>query len=310
MSKVLVTGANGFVGRHIVAELLANGSSVVGVGGPQPDNAPLPESVEYSIVDLTDRAQVATLNFQDISGVIHLAGMAAVGPSFDNPMAYITTNIGIETNLIEEALAQDVHPRFIIISSGSLYDPGAELPLAELSRVVPSSPYAVSKIGQEQMAHYYRGRGLECIIARPFNHIGPGQGLGFIVPDLTKQLVEIELGKRTELLVGNLDAERDYTDVRDIARGYRLLLEKGISGETYNICSGKPRSGHAILDGLTKSMKISPTIVQDPAKMRPSDSPTLYGSSEKLLKDTGWKPEISIETTLSDVVADWRNRSL
>jgi len=308
MKRVLVTGSNGFVGRHLVSELAGHGTTVIGVGGHQGAKEKSPHVETYLEVDLTDPKQAARIDFKGVDGVIHLAGLAAIGASFDDPMLYMTTNVGIEVNLFEAALAQQVSPRFLIISSGGLYDSKAPLPLTEDSPVEPGTPYAVSKIGQEQMAHYYHGRGFESIIARPFNHIGPGQGPGFIVPDLAKQIIEAEKGGDQELLVGNLDAQRDYTDVRDIVRAYRLLLDKGRPGEIYNICSGQARSGHDILKGLLASTDCKPEIKQDPAKMRPSDNPLIYGSRQKLTDDTGWQPAIPIETTLADVIADWRSR--
>jgi GDP-4-dehydro-6-deoxy-D-mannose reductase len=309
MSKILVTGVNGFVGQHLAKELSDNGYEVIGVGGAQGATEKSPYVAEYQVLDLTNRDEAAKIDFSDIAGVIHLAGMAAVGPSFDDPMLYMNVNVGIEVNLFEAAMKQGAKPRFIIISSGTLYDPKADLPLTEESPVLPNSPYAVSKFGQEQMGLYYETRGFETIIARPFNHIGPGQGPGFIVPDLTQQVVAIEKGAVNELLVGNLDAQRDYTDVRDIARAYRLLFEQGRSGHTYNICSGKALSGHDVLKGILASTEINPEAKQDPDKMRPSDNPVIYGSFEKIAQDTGWAPEIKIETTLADVVSDWRNKA-
>ena len=307
MQNVIVTGANGFVGNHLVKELADNGVRVVGIGGQHGSDKPAYID-EYLVVDLMDRGAVDTINFSGIDGVIHLAGLAALGPSFDSPLEYVESNIGMEINLFEAALAQGAKPRFLVISSGTLYDPTAPLPLTESSPVLPNSPYAVSKIGQEQMALYYHTRGFETIIARPFNHIGPGQNPGFIVPDLTKQVVDAERGQATEVRVGNLDAKRDYTDVRDIVRAYRLLLEKGRSGETYNICTNKPLSGHEVLEQILKASGTNPTVTEDPDKMRPSDTPELYGSHDKISGDTGWQPEIPLETTMQDVVADWRNR--
>jgi GDP-4-dehydro-6-deoxy-D-mannose reductase len=309
MKTILVTGANGFVGQHLVRELAENNMTVVGVGGPIGSSKKSPYVSRYLELDLMKTEDVARLEFGDIDGVIHLAGLAAVGASFDDPMRYMTTNIGIEVNLFEAALSQHASPRFLIISTGALYDPAADLPLTETSPVVPSSPYAVSKIGQEQMARYYHGRGFESIIARPFNHIGPGQGPGFIVPDLAQQIVAVAQNKTAEVTVGNLDAKRDYTDVRDIVRAYRLLLEGGRPGEIYNVCSGTPRSGHDILTGLTKVAGVDPKIVEDKAKLRPSDTPLIYGDRQKLTADTGWQPEIPIETTLSDVIADWQSKT-
>jgi GDP-4-dehydro-6-deoxy-D-mannose reductase len=303
MSKILVTGVNGFVGQHLAKELADNGYTVIGVGGAQGATEQSPYVSEYQVLDLTNPQEADKIDFKDVSGVVHLAGMAAVGPSFDDPMLYMNVNVGIEVNLFEAAMKQEAKPRFIIISSGTLYDPQAQLPLTEESPVLPNSPYAVSKFGQEQMGLYYETRGFEVIIARPFNHIGPGQGPGFIVPDLAQQIVSAEKDNSSQILVGNLDAKRDYTDVRDIARAYRLLIEKGRSGETYNICSGKALSGHEILQGLLDSTQLKPDVKQDEAKMRPSDNPLIYGSYEKLANDTGWKPEIATNTTLADVIA-------
>ena len=308
MKRVLVTGSNGFVGQHLVRELAEHGITVLGVGGQQGAKERSPHVDTYLELDLTNPKEAEKIDFKEVDGVVHLAGLAAIGASFGNPMLYVTTNIGIEVNLFETALAQQADPRFLIISSSSLYDSKAPLPLTEESLVEPSSPYAVSKIGQEQMAHYYHGRGFESIIARPFNHIGPGQGPGFIVPDLAQQIVAVEKGKASEVLVGNLDSKRDYTDVRDIVRAYRLLLEKGRTGEIYNVCSGTPRSGHDILSGLNKAAGVNPQISQDTAKLRPSDTQLIYGDHQRITADTGWQPEISLETTLSDVIADWRSK--
>jgi GDP-4-dehydro-6-deoxy-D-mannose reductase len=308
MKKVLVTGANGFVGRHLVKELAENGISVVGVGGHIGDAGKPAHVDDYIVLDLNDAGAVDKIDFTGVDGVIHLAGLAAVGPSFDKPLEYITTNVGIQINLFEAAIKQKSAPKFLVISSGSLYDAKASLPLTEKSPVVPESPYAVSKIGQEQMALHYGGRGFECVVARPFNHIGPGQNPGFLVPDVAQQIIACEKSEQSEISVGNLDARRDYTDVRDIARAYRLLLEKGKSGEIYNICSGKSLSGHDIVDGLQKAAGSSAPLKQDPKRMRPSDNPDIYGDYSKLAEATGWKPEIALETTLKDVIADWHSR--
>lgn len=308
MERILVTGVNGFVGQHLAKELAENGMQVIGIGGPQGATEQSEFVHDYQVVDLMDKAAVEAIDFSGITGVVHLAGMAAVGPSFDNPLQYIQTNVGIEINLFEAAQAQNQHPKFVVVSSGSLYDPQSELPITETSPVLPNSPYAVSKLGQEQMAQYYATRGFEVVIARPFNHIGPGQGIGFIVPDLTKQAVEFENIDLDKISVGNLDAKRDYTDVRDIARAYRLLLEKGKSGETYNICSGTSRSGHELLELILGTVDVHPEIAKDPSKMRPSDTPDIYGSHNKLTQDTDWEPTVDIATTIQDVVADWRSQ--
>jgi GDP-4-dehydro-6-deoxy-D-mannose reductase len=309
MSKILVTGVNGFVGQHLAKELYDNGMEVVGIGGTLGSTNKSPYIKSQLTLDLTKPEEVEQIDFRDIDSVIHLAGITDVRQSFDDPFLYIKVNLGIELNLFEAALKQQVKPKFLIISSGTFYNAKSTLPFTEKSPVNPNSPYAVSKICQEQITMYYQTRGFECIIARPFNHIGPGQGTGFIVPDLAKQIVEVEKGLKKNISVGNLESKRDYTDVRDIVRAYRLLIEKGKSGETYNVCSGKALSGKQVLSGLLNQATIKPEITLDPSKMRPSDTPLNYGSHDKLTKDTGWQPEISLNKTLSDVITDWRNRS-
>ncbi len=306
MTKVLVTGSNGFVGKHLLDELLANGYEILAIGGRQLSDI-VNDRVEYKALDLTDIKEVEKLNFSKIDSVIHLAGLAAVGPSFDDPMGYISANIGMECNLYEIARKQNVHPRFLIISSGSLYDPSSGLPLNEDSAVKPLSPYSVSKLGQEQLAEYYEGQGFEYIIARPFNHCGPGQGPGFLVSDLARQLVDCEKNKGNEVTVGNIKTKRDYTDVRDIVRAYRLLLEKGESHKVYNVCSGKAHSGQEILDTLMSFANKRPKIVVDQDKFRPTDIDSIFGDNSYLSNTTGWQPQIELKQTLADVMDYWRS---
>jgi GDP-4-dehydro-6-deoxy-D-mannose reductase len=304
--NILVTGAAGFVGNHLIDELESNGHNAVAAIN---NNEHLKKSVTTCLANLSIKEEVrSNVDFSNIDAVIHLAGLAVVGPSFEQPRKYIDLNAGIQINLFETCIEQGSSPKFIIVSSGSLYDPYARMPLSERAPIAPSSPYAVSKITQEALAQYYGKRGFEYIIARPFNHIGPGQREGFIVPDFAKQIIEAERGTTNEMLVGNLEAKRDYTDVRDIVRAYRLLAEKGTSGEIYNICSGNSYSGQEILDNmLTKSIaKIA--INQDIALMRPSDIPEIIGDHSKITKDTGWEPAISLDDTLLDSLEYWRQQ--
>ena len=183
------------------------------------------------------------------------------------------------------------------------------MPLAETARVIPTSPYAVSKVTQEALAEYYSNRGFNYVIARPFNHIGPGQNPGFIVPDFAKQIVAVERGETNKISVGNLQAKRDYTDVRDIVRAYRLLIESdNTDGKTYNICTRNSISGDEILQTLLSLTDAKVEIAQNPDLMRPSDIPEVIGDYNRIKQDIHWEPVIKLNTTLLDSLNDWRKR--
>ena len=305
MERVLITGANGFVGVHLAHELVRQNYKVTGLVFDATQQSNLPSSVKKIETDLTKKEQLKIIDFKSIDYVIHLAGLADVGKSFSDPEGYMRANVGMEVNLFEEALAQNAHPRFLIISSGALYDPSASLPITETSKVAPNSPYGESKLAQEKYAQEYVSRGLGSIIVRPFNHIGPCQGLGFIVPDLVKQVVDFKTGATQNIQVGNLDTSRDYTDVRDIVKAYVSLMVKGRSGEIYNVCSGKAVSGRELLGKIIDIVGVDPEIVVDQSRIRPTDTPLIYGNPAKLTKEAGWQPVISLDQTLNDVVNEW-----
>jgi GDP-4-dehydro-6-deoxy-D-mannose reductase len=280
----MVTGAAGFVGRHLVRELSINGHEPLAVVH---ESDPLLEECETIQADLSAPEAVrGRINFKSVDVVIHLAGLTAVGASFSEPMKFINNNVG------------------------AVYDPRECSPFTEDSRLSPTSPYAVSKIAQEQMVAYYGKRGFEYVIARPFNHIGPGQSEGFIVPDIAKQIVAVEKGQADTISVGSLGLRRDYTDVRDIVRAYRLLIEEeGTQAHNiYNICSGKSYSGQQILDGLLAHGAVEPKIVQDEARLRPADAPNVVGSNDRIKQDVGWQPQIKLDQTLKETLEDWRQR--
>ncbi|HEY6737098.1 MAG TPA: GDP-mannose 4,6-dehydratase, partial [Candidatus Saccharimonadia bacterium] len=183
----------------------------------------------------------------------------------------------------------------------------AELPIAESRAFDFSSPYAVSKAAQENLAALYEKLGLECVVARPFNHIGPGQQPGFLVPDLCKQIVELEKDAGRDVLkVGNLTSKRDFTDVRDVVAAYELLMDKGRTGGVYNVCSGRSVSGQRVLDTLLGMSTKQIRVEEDPARMRPSDIPDLYGDFTKLHADTGWERTYALKDTLRDTLEYWR----
>lgn len=305
--NIIVTGADGFVGRHLLKELYENNVRIIAVGGPKSIGASddIKQYIEeYIGIDLTDAKVVEQLNTYDPDGVIHLAGLAAVGPSFDNPQRYIQANSAMVTNLCELYVNTTKKPRILLISSGAVYDSFQPMPITESSSLGFNSPYAVSKVLNENQAAYYRKRGLEVIVARPFNHIGPNQLPGFLVPDLIKQL-EVAQQTSQPLRVGNLATRRDYTDVRDVVKAYRLLItENNLTHHTYNVCSGVSHSGEEILTMLKKLMNAENVDTEiDQSKIRPNDPQDIYGDCTVLKQDTGWEPEYSLEQTLTDILA-------
>lgn len=296
--KVVITGVNGFVGHHLARELHSQGVSVIGVSYEDALFDSLVDVVdEYFSVDLVNEWP----DVGPVDSVIHLAGFAAVGPSFDAPQKYINGNSAMVTNLCEYYLRQETKPRIIVVSSGTIYSPNQSMPINESGDIGYNSPYSVSKILNENQCKYYRGRGLDCVVVRPFNHIGPGQAEGFILPDLYKQLSE---STSDNILVGNLETRRDYTDVRDIVRAYaKLALAPTLSDDLYNICSGRSLSGVEILETLKKCMgKENVTTTVDESKIRPNDIPEIIGDSSKLQNEIDWHPEIPIDQTIADFV--------
>jgi GDP-4-dehydro-6-deoxy-D-mannose reductase len=303
----LVTGATGFAGAHLMAALRQSGE-VEAYG------TSLSGSADGHIrqTDLSDYdAVVALLDELRPETIFHLAAFASPALSFKEPVVAVTSTLAMQINLFQACLAVRIKPRIVVVSSGQIYGmtDAARLPLDETTPLDLPSPYAVAKVGQENLVSMYAKLGVEAVIARPFNHIGPGQQPGYLVADLTKQIVELERDGGQVLRVGNLSSKRDFTDVRDVVRAYLLLAAKGTVGGVYNVCSGRSRSGQEILDLLLQASGAQIRTEQDPARMRPADVPDLRGDATKIRLDTGWTPEIPIEQTLSDTLAYWRARA-
>lgn len=297
--RIVITGVNGFVGHHVARALFDADVSVIGVGNNHQLSTSLASVVEeYYQQDLA----VAWPDIPQIDGVIHLAALAVVGQSFERPQEYITTNSAIMTNLCEYYLRQDKKPRILLASSGTLYNPNQPLPINEDGEIAFSSPYSVSKALNEHQAAYYKSRGLDCVVVRPFNHIGPGQAKGFILPDFYDRIVNT---KESVIRVGNINTKRDYTDVRDVANAYTsLLLAPEIKSFVYNVCSGKSLSGRELLELLKKSLNRNDiTFEIDPALIRPTDIPEIIGDASRLQLEIGWIPQIPISQTIRDFVA-------
>lgn len=302
---IIVTGVNGFVGKHVVDTFVSDGFNVVGIGYSSKSPVALHDKLAaYISCDLLDATSVAKIDLSNVKAVIHLAGLSNVSESFQRALSYINDNAKIGYNLLEHALAQNFKGRIVIVSSGALYNPNQPLPLTENSLSLENSPYAVGKLTVEHIANYFRLRGLNTVIARPFNHIGPGQGKGFLVPDLYFQLTEAYSRGEDTIQVGNLTTCRDYTDVRDIARAYKMMiLADQLNYSTYNICTGRSLAGTDILHLLQSSLRIDKiTYSIDSSKIRPTDIPNIYGDSSRLREETGWTPQIPLEQTIADFV--------
>lgn len=310
MAKVFVTGINGFVGHHLAVELARQGHQVIG-SGTEPSLSPALQSFTaeyYGNSDLTDPQAVAKLPLDKADAVINLAGLAQVGASEGQTEKYQRINVAVHTVLADRVAELDrKEVRIIAVSTGAVYDNHQPMPLSEDGQLISSkgSPYALSKIAMEQALKSYSENGLDIIIVRPFNHIGPGQLGGFLVPDLTSQVLD-----SNRLLVGDLTTERDYTDVRDVVRAYALLatLPK-LDHSLYNICSGKSISGQVMLNEIIKASGKDPesiTVKVDQTRLRPNDPKKVVGDSSRLYEDTGWQPTIPLNQTITDVVNDAR----
>lgn len=312
--RVFITGATGFAGSHLVDQLLADGHHVLALVHEATSHQGLPphKHVQPITGDLLDPDGLAkTIAEARPDTIFHLAGQAYPARSWIDPALTIAVNTGGTANLLRAAV-EFGRPRVVVVTSAEIYGPisDADLPLTEVTVPQPRHPYGVSKLAAGELARAYWERyGLPVIEARPFNHIGPRQAKGFVVPDFASQLASIRLrGSEPVINVGNLAPERDFTDVRDVARAYRLLAEVGRPGQPYLICSGKPVSIRTVLETLIEISGVEVNIQVDEQRVNPSDTPCIYGSYAKMESDTGWQPRIPLRQSLSDALADWESR--
>jgi GDP-4-dehydro-6-deoxy-D-mannose reductase len=296
--KALVTGAAGFVGRHLVSHLETQGDDVVGIDREQGVDLLDPDTLTAAVVDAGPDA------------VYHLGGWSDVGASWEQPLATFRVNAEGTLNLLEACREAGVG-RVLVVSSADVYGKVSlrELPLTEESPFRPVTPYAASKIAADELGlQAWLGHGVEVLRARAFNHLGPGQTNRFVCPAIAERIALNELEGREVVTVGNLTPRRDFTDVRDVVRAYRCLVLDGEPGEAYNVCSGSDIAISELADRLVAMAARPMRLEGDPTLQRTVDVPVLRGDYTKLHKATGWDPEIDLDQTLADVLDEWRER--
>jgi GDP-4-dehydro-6-deoxy-D-mannose reductase len=309
----MVTGAAGFAGSHLADYLLSQGEDVVALIAPQDELLNLNHVLSRIVIERVD--------IQDAEGVLrvlsntrpqriyHLAALSSPVESLRDPLPTYKVNFYGTLNLLYAWRQLDMDCRLLYVSSGEVYgtDPPGPMPLREDCPWRPANPYAASKAAGELLAfQFYKSYGFPIVRVRPFNHTGPRQTAAFVCSSLAKQIVEIEVGLRPPTMtVGNLNVQRDFSDVRDIVRGYHLLLEKGEPGDVYQLCSGRPVSIESIVEILISFITKPVRVAVDESKVRTQEAPALWGDPTKAKQAVGWLPQYALETTLRDLRLSW-----
>jgi GDP-4-dehydro-6-deoxy-D-mannose reductase len=315
--RVLITGTTGFVGSHLADFIVSKGDvEVVGIKRIRSRTEHVKQldgKVSWVECDLRDSSSVQAM-VKDVrpDWIFHLAAQSFVPSSWNAPQECFTTNVLGQLHLFQAVLEVGIDPSILIAGSSEEYGLvlQTEVPIRETNPLRPLSPYAVSKVSQDLLGYqYFKSYGLKVVRTRAFNHTGPRRGEMFVTSNFSKQIAEIEAGLQPPTIrVGNLDAIRDFTDVRDIIRGYWLALEQGEPGEVYNLCSGVGYPIHEVLDILKRHSEMRIATVEDPGRLRPSDVPVLIGDNAKFRRATGWAPRIPLEETLAELLDYWRER--
>jgi len=311
--RALVTGISGFAGHHLATELLGAGYEVHGV--ILSDTEPVPAGVASAhVADITDPPAVdAAFAAVDPGLVFHLAGAASVGQSFADPLGTWRVNLDGTLAVLEAIRRRGTETRCVVVTSGEVYGrvPVRSLPVGPDTPMVPYSPYGASKAAADLAALQYRiGYGLPVLRVRAFNHIGPGQDPRFVVPAVARQIAlgERDALERIEIHVGNVDSRRDFSDVRDMVRAYRLIAERGDPDVAYVAGSGRSVAVRELIDGLAALARAETSVTSDATLRREGEQTDLYGSPDRLTADTGWVPEIPLDVSLRDTLDWWRAR--
>ena len=312
--KALITGISGFAGPHLTEFLIKKGYEVFGTFFNKSTFSNLNDFMNKIKVYKCDIRNYNVLKnvIEDVKPdeIYHLAAISFVPTSLKDPKLTFDTNLYGTLNLYQAIIYLKMNPKILFVGSADEYGIVNEndLPIKEECPLNPMNPYSISKASADFLSFFYfRNYSLNIIRVRPFNHIGPRQSPEFVSSDFAKQIAEIEKGLKEPIIkVGNLEAKRDFTDVRDIVRGYWLVLNKGEPGEVYNICSERTIQIKGLVNRLLKLSLRKIEIIKDPERMRPSDNPILQGDSSKFRKRSGWKPEIPLDKTLKDTLEYWR----
>lgn len=303
-----MTGGTGFAATHLIALLVDRYPEVHAWARPGGTPAPAADPrVRWRAVDLLDAAHVG----REIAGirpgaVYHLGGIADVAASWARPARALQVNTLGTCHVLDGVQQAGLESPVLVTGSALVYRPSSG-PLSEDSPIGPTSPYGLSKLAQEMMA--LQGDGRPAIVARPFNHAGPGQSDAYVTSSIARQIAEAEAGLTAPVLrVGNLESRRDITDVRDTVRAYVALVEHGRPGRAYNVCCGRAYLVKDLLEMLIGRARITLRVERDPDRMRPSDNPIVLGDASRLREETGWAPRIPIEQTLDDLLTYWRRR--
>jgi GDP-4-dehydro-6-deoxy-D-mannose reductase len=310
--RVLITGVTGFAGGHLVAHCDALGHEIHGLVRPGREGA-APAPVQPHAVDLLDPDAVAgAIARVRPDRVVHLAGASSVGRSFGEPLETWRANLEGTLVLLEALRREAPETRAVMVSSGEIYGsvPVEALPVGPDTPLRPLSPYGASKGAADLAAAQYRASyGLPLVRVRAFNHVGPGQDPRFVLPNVARQIARAERdGVPVEVTVGNVDTRRDFMDVRDMVRAQLLLLERGDPDAVYLACTGSSVAVRELIEGLASLARVPVTFRSDAGLRREGEQPDLYGSPDRLRADTGWTPEIPMQTTLADTLEWWRRR--
>lgn len=320
MINYLITGISGFVGRHFLEYLEKNesGSIVKGIDSQNPNfkyDHYKNIQISFEKIDLLSRDGVEFIihEFQP-DYILHFASYSSVALSWKNPVQSFQNNTNIFLNLVDAVRKFNMNTRLLSIGSSEEYEAVnvEDLPLKEDHKLNPGSPYAVARMSQELLSNVYiNGYGVDIVLTRSFNHIGPGQKDIFVLPSLAKQLIEIKKSgnNRGNIVAGDVSIVRDFTDVRDVVRAYYLLLKKGKKGEVYNVCSGIGMSILDIITMMAKQLNIEVDIIMDDRLIRPADIKIIIGANEKIKRAVGWKNTIPLEKSIKDVLLYWGNDS-